>query len=232
MRTLYRGLLLLGCVVLATHSLGAQGSAKDDSWKSLKQVTHRRVYTFEDRERNCVRGQIVKVTEQGITFKRWTRTGIGNTTAGMDRAKLLRVMDGSYPHSFLYSGRSSWSDVQVLQGLPPGGSVELITRDGRRHQGQLADLSENHVTLRQREKAERIAKDDISRVYFVRYTPASDRAMYDAQEGFYFDPELWPYAMHIAPKISVLVYDSSMPEDDAPVACKNNPWLPAANLTQ
>jgi len=36
----------------------------------------------------------------------------------------------------------------------------------------------------------------------------------------FIDPTLWPYLLHIPPKIHVLLYDSSMPEDDSPVECK------------
>jgi hypothetical protein len=233
MRSSFSTVRFAGCVMIATQLVGAQEAKKGDSWENLTRVRHSPPYTFVDRERNCVVGGIVSVTDRDIAVERWgltaTRPPIIVT---MGRSSLLRVTDGWHSYDIVYSGRSSWSDVRGLQGIPGGEHVLLITKDAKRHKGRLADVSETHAKLMQGNKTVEITKDDVSRVYCFRYKPASASAIYNAQEMNFLDPELWPYMLHIAPKIPVLLYDSSMPEDNDPVVCKNNPWGVAPIRTQ
>ena len=224
MRTSFSAVTLAGCAMIAAQVVGAAESTKDDSWQNLKHVRHDRAYTFVDRERNCIAGETVAVTQHSITLKRWNATGTNSTTVTLDRPNLLRVTDGGQAYDVLYSGRSSWSDVQGTQGIPASEAVLLITKDGRRHRGKLAEVSENYAKLRQWNKTVGIPKNDVAQVYYLRYTPPSASAMYAAQEMFFLDPDLWPYMLGIAPKIPVLLYDSSMPENNDPVECKSNPW--------
>jgi len=216
----------VGCVVVASQLLSAAQSPKDDPWQNLGNLASNRAYTFIDRQRNCVAGEIMAVTELTITLKRWNLTWKNPSTVTLDRQKILRVTDGSQSYDLLYNGRSSWSDLQGLQGIPSGEAVVFATDDGKRHRGRLVEVSGNWVKLRQACTMIVIAKDHVSRVWYLRYKPASAGALYAAQEMVFLDPRLWPYMLHIAPKIWVLVYDSSEPEENGPVACRNNPWVP------
>ena len=110
-----------------------------------------------------------------------------------------------------------------MRGIPAGEEALLITKDARRHKGKLAEVSEKDVKLMQGNKTVGIAKDDVSRFYYLRSTPPSASAIYADEERFFIDPELWPYMLNIARKIPVLLYDSSMPGDNSPVNCKSDP---------
>jgi len=216
----------VGCGIIASQLLSAAQSPKDDPWQNLEHLAHNRAYTFIDRQRNCVAGQIVAVTELAITLKGWDPSRKHPNTITRDRRKVLRVIDGGKPYDLLYSGRSSWSDLSGFLGIPGGEAVVFVTNDGRRHRGRLAELSENCVKLKQGGTTTVIGKDHVSRVWYVRYKPPSAGTLYAAQEMVFLDPRLWPYMLHIAPKIWVLVYDSSETEENGPVACRNNPWIP------
>ena len=39
-----------------------------------------------------------------------------------------------------------------------------------------------------------------------------------------FDPELWPYLLHLEPPLWILFYDASAPQDDSRIVCKQDPW--------
>ncbi|PYV01281.1 MAG: hypothetical protein DMG26_13925, partial [Acidobacteria bacterium] len=67
MRTSFSAITLAGCAMIAAQVVGAAESTKDDSWQNLKHVRHDRAYTFVDRERNCIAGETVAVTQHSIT---------------------------------------------------------------------------------------------------------------------------------------------------------------------
>jgi hypothetical protein len=128
-------------------------------------------------------GEIVAVTEDSIALERRNTTGTNSTT--IDRSRVLRVIDGGQSYDILYSGRSSWSDVGGLQGIAAGEAVLLITKDARRPKVSWL-RSDKDAKLRQCNKMIAIPKADVSRVYYLRYTPASYSTMYAAQELFHF----------------------------------------------
>jgi hypothetical protein len=221
-------IILSGQLMLALQAPGATEPAQQDSWDNLNHVTHRRTYTFVDRGSNCVGGEIVTVTDRSVTLKRldW----LGGTrpkyvTLTIERPNVLRIEDGGDVIDVVYSGRSSWSELQGFQHLGSVEAVLLITKDGKRHKGKLVEVSDKQVKLAHSNKTSEITKAEVSQVYYIRSAPISDGAQYTVQEMGWIglvDPELWPYVLHIPPKISVLLYDSSMPEDDAPVECKTH----------
>jgi len=217
--------------MLAPQAPGAREPAKHDSWDNLNHVTHRRTYTLVDRERNCVGGEIVTVTDQSVTLKRldWQAgTRPKYVTLTIERPNVLRIEDGGDVIDVVYSGRSSWSELQGFQHLGSAEAVLLIAKDGKRHKGKLVEVSDKHVKLAHWNKISEIGKGEVSQVYYIRSAPISDGAQYTLQEMGWaglVDPELWPLMLHIPPKIPVLLYDSSMPEDDSPVECKTRvPW--------
>jgi hypothetical protein len=66
------------------------------------------------------------------------------------------------------------------------------------------------------------SKGNVAKVYYVREKPVGDFTQHSGEELFFFDPTLWPYLLRISPKISVLLYDSSRPESNAPIGCRNS----------
>jgi hypothetical protein len=198
-------------------SLRVLGATKADPWENLMRVTRHRAYTFVDRESNCVTGQILDVTERSVTIM---IPGAKSTT--IERKNALRVIDGHHLFDVIYSGKSSWSDVE---GLPPKTKeqVRVLTKDGREYEGKLVSTSDAEMTLIQTTGNMKLIKEDIAQVYYVRYKPLSEGAEHSAQEMFVVDPRLWPHFFNISARFPVLLYDSSIPEDDSPVQCKNKP---------
>lgn len=206
------GPALTVCLALSMRALGA---AKADPWENLMRVTKHRAYTFVDRESNCVTGKILNVTGQSVTIMSPEAKSIT-----IERKNALRVTDGRHVFDVVYSAKSSWSDVEAL---PPKTKeqVRVLTKDGREYEGNLVSVSETEMTLMQTTGNTKLVKEDIAQVYYVRYKPLSEGVEHSAQEMFFADPRFWPYFLNISAKISVRLYDSSVPEDDSPVQCKN-----------
>ncbi|MGB8494552.1 MAG: hypothetical protein WCE53_09155 [Candidatus Acidiferrum sp.] len=210
MRYAVGSILLVGSLMLATQACAA---ARDDAWENLRHVTRRRNYTVVDRQSKCAVGRILSVTDHSVTL-RTSQTA----TITVERANVLRVSDGPHTNDMVYSARSSWSDVQSI----PKNSREtarVVTKDGKEHEGKILEASEIHLILLLSGKRVELAKDDISRVEYVRYKPLSESGQFAAQEMYFVDPELWPYFLNIGVKMSVRLYDVSMPESNAPIHC-------------
>ena len=215
----------LGAIVLLVW-ISQLADARDDRWEALNHVTWHRTYTLVDREGKCNTGDIVAITEQSITLKclDWS-TGKSPTTSTVtiERQKVLRITDGPKVVDVIYTGKSSWADVEAMQHIGSSEAVLLITNDGRRHWGKLVRVADDGVKLKHWTKTTQIHKGDISQVYYVREKTLSDGAEYSAREMVFLDPRLWPYLLHIPPKVSVLLYDSSLPEDNSHVKCGDAP---------
>lgn len=225
-------LFLRACCLLV--SICASGETQDDSWQNLRQITRERYYTVLDRKANCVTGHIAGATDRGITLKL-----TDGTSATLDRENVLRVsVSHAAPYlpsrvqadvtrvlDVVFNDKSSWFD---LKGLAPqekignlGQSVTIVKTDGTKYEGRVLATSDTQLELDQPGGKLTIAKSDIAQVYYLRYKPLTDSEKYSAQEDFWIDPRLWPYYLHLAPKIPVRLYDSSLPEDNTPVRCEN-----------
>lgn len=215
-------ILLAACVALPSHVPGQ--SKKDDQWENLKQVTRHRTYLYIDRGLHCGSAKIDQVTEQALTLKR-----SDNTKITIDQQDLLRLGEwGMSAVGIIHSGRSSWSDVrnQRHSSKDPQKSARMrvVTLHGRSHEGQLIEVDNTHLALLDADNRIQLAKSDISKVYYLRIKPYSDRAEYVAEEAPLFwalDPEVLWYALDTT-RIPVLLYDSSVPEDDSAIECGND----------
>jgi hypothetical protein len=59
----------------------------------------------------------------------------------------------------------------------------------------------------------------------VRFKPVSEAHKYYAQEAYglqFLDPKAWQYLLRIDALMSVLLYDSTLPEDNSPLSCPAN----------
>jgi len=213
----------------------ASGATQDDSWQNLKHVTRERYYTVLDRKSNCVTGHIVAANDREITLKLPDAT-----TATFDRANVFRVSvsqaapyfpprvqaDVDRIRDIIYNDKSSWDDLQELAAIEkirrPGQEVKVVKADGNKYEGRLSAISDTQLELDRTGGKLTIAKADVAQVYYLRYKPLTDSEKYSAQEDFWIDPRLWPYYLHLVPKLPVRLYDSSRVEDDTPVRCKND----------
>jgi hypothetical protein len=190
---------------------GATASPAANEWDNLKQVTHRRSYGFALRDGTCVTGKIVSVAVESVKINQ-------PSAATLERSDLVRVSDGEHVYDVVYSARSSWSDVA---GIPPNARsyLRVLTKDGSQHEGAAAQVGDSGITLDKKGKPEKIQKSDVARIYYVRLKPMSDSARFSDQETFPLNPELWPYYWNIGVHMPVLLYDSSVPEDNSKIVC-------------
>jgi len=213
---------LAALLMVLSGPISAQNSSnpmpRDDSWANLKHITHRRSYLVVDRELNCAYGTITGVTSGSLTLK----TDSTSTRITIERPKILRIMEGPTGEATVYSGKSSWSEIKTLS---PQVQVQIVTKQGDQRTGKLFTANDMGMSILLSGKQVEFVKGELARVYVVRNKPLSDGAEFASRElfdGFVF-PELWPYILKLPPKISVLIYDSSLPEDNGSTRCKNDP---------
>ena len=227
------GLFLTACYLTVSFCASAAGA--DDSWNNLKHVTAERYYTVVDRKSNCITGHIVKADDHEFTLKLPNQT-----SATFDRVNVLRVSvsqaapyfpprlqaDVSRVYDVIYNDKSSWSDLKGVAGQEKfgvsGQEVKVVKTDGKTYEGRLSTISETQLELDGRSGKLEIAKADVAQVFNLRPKPLTDSEKYSAQEDFWVDPRLWPYYLHLVPRLPVRLYDSSLPEDDTPVRCETD----------
>jgi hypothetical protein len=103
--------------------------------------------------------------------------------------------------------------------------VLVLTRDDKRHKGKIVKVDEHSVVMAYWGRREKLRKEEISEVYYIREAPLSAGAEYAAQEALFIVPELWSYVLHIPPKIRVRVFDASQPENDSAMGCPDRGWF-------
>jgi preprotein translocase subunit YajC len=217
-------------------SIYAPAATQDDSWQNLRHLTRERYYTILDRKSNCVTGHIAAATDHVITLEL-----TDGTSATFERANVLRVSvsqaapylpsrvqaDIASVRDIVYNDKSSWRDLKGLAAQEKTGilgqSVTIVKSDGGEYEGRVLAISDAQLELDRPDGKLAIAKANVAQVYYLRYKPLTDSEKYSAQEDFWIDPRLWPYYLHLAPKVPVRLYDSSQVEDDSPVACQNAP---------
>jgi len=226
-------LFLTACYLTVLFCTAAAGA--DDSWNNLKHVTPERYYTVVDRKSNCITGHIVKADDHEFTLKLPNQT-----SATVDRANVLRVSvsqaapylpprvqaDVGRVYDVIYNDKSSWSDLKGVAGQEKfgvaGQEVKVVKTDGKTYEGRLSTISETQLEIDRTGGKLEIAKGDVAQVYYLRPKPLTDSEKYSAQEDFWVDPRLWPYYLHLVPRLPVRLYDSSLPEDNAPVRCETD----------
>jgi hypothetical protein len=196
------------------------GRVQDNQWKNLMKADRGRSYAFVTHELRCAEGTIVAVTKQTVTLKR-----LDGTSVSIARQDLLRFGDQKIgPIGTIYSSRSSWLDVNELPHNSKGGEeIQVVMFDGKKHHGELADVQDNSLTLLHAGHSVQFAKIDISQISRIKFKPMSKNAEYANNELFVFkifDPELWLY--YFNGRVSVLLNDSRMKEDDSAISCKQD----------
>lgn len=219
--------LVLGQLMMAPGVLHAQNK---DRWQVLVDAAHHTTYLVVDRNQECFSGSIVAINDHDLTVNfESEQVSHGNPyrKRSLARAHILRVEDGrGRPIDVVYSGRNSWFDVLALQKIASDESVYVLTKAGAHYKGKLLSTSSTMLSVGRQGKATQIARDRVSRVYYVREKPMTDGMIYSCQELTFLaflDPRLIPYILHIPPKTSVPLYDAARPEDDTPYSCKRRP---------
>ena len=211
---------ILAFTVLATSVFAPAKSPLDDSWLVLNEITHKRSYMIETRDRKCVWGTIAGVTADHVTAKVHIPGSSGSPdTVVFPRDEVLRVTSGRPAY---YSGRSSWSDVRSLQ-VKGRERLRIVTTAGKSYQVKPPyAASDEGIALQILGKSTKVSKSEIAKVYHVVTKPLTDFGEYSLDElgpMIIFDPVWYVYGFHLEPYVSVLLYDASEPEDNSSLQC-------------
>lgn len=197
-----------------------EGASVSDPWHVLNTVTRDTTYVFWQVDGACTTAKISSVDDHSVRLI----LDSGNQTGGsrlrvIERRNLVRITDLSDDiHHLVYSGRSSWVDIQQLQPLKDAEELLTFKADGRTLNSKSLDVAPNATVFRGSRKTS-LLKSDVKAVYYVRLKPLTSNQEFLVEEGAtYFDPKLWFRGAFLG-KIRVLVYDSSKPEDDSALKC-------------
>jgi hypothetical protein len=191
-------------LVVCTCSAKAE-PASDNSWKNLSHTIKEASYTVAMRDGRCVTGHIQKFDQTTLT--------VGSSK--LDRKDVIRIGESVADHDPIYSGRSSWLDLQRSEpNQYERIDLELKNRMTRKCR---------HFSATEEEAVcggLRIGKFEVARGYYVRLAPATEWEHYVARENvLLLAPRTWfDYALF--PKIAVLLYDEALPQENGNVTCK------------
>ena len=179
----------------------------------LGQVTHSATLTFFLRDGSCVFGTIAKADAKILTVN-----PASGKPVSIKRDDLLQVSQGG---ALLFSARSSWSDV----ASSPVNSQEAFLirlKNGRKIIGKPIKVTPDTIDLEHGFAKTVYPKPNIATVTYLRVKPETDNLDYLSQEApflLFFDPEFYSRTMRLEGRIPVLLYDSSLPENDTALQC-------------
>lgn len=130
------------------------------------------------------------------------------------KPQIVRISTGETPdvHTAVFSGRSSWADVEALQSTPYYSNLMLVTKDERRFRGVLIGVSAEQITLTVDGKEMRFAKEFLARVLLTGKKPAYER------NELHWNP-LSLSKKIIAPMQPVPLYEVTLQEDNSSLGC-------------
>ena len=207
----------IGLIVLLTSSSLV---AQEDPWVELARIARGNYYNFALRDKTCLYGPLKAVSPESIEVDiSPTAPSIGPQIVKVNRAEVVQVQG---PTGILYSGRSSWADVQgVSAAIGLRESLCVALKSGRSVCGKPVAVTDAMLSLKGG-GAKAIQKADVATVSYVRIKPISAGSAWFAQEAgllALFDPHEWPYILGIGVHMRVLIYSSAMAEDDSSVEC-------------
>jgi len=195
--------IILGLAVLGAAEL-------DDGWLNMKRVTRDRPYAVLLRNSHCIRGGLLRVSEDALVLQ--IQPG---RELVIERSQVLAVADYSHyspnDYALVFSGRSSWSDVKDV-GLRGSEYLSVITKHSQQQRWSNPTVSDDSITGEGRA----ISKTDVRFVYYYRFKPLTLEEEYlDLERADLFAPRLWFHGALLG-KIAVLLYDSTVQEDNSP----------------
>jgi hypothetical protein len=208
---------LICCTAIAPR---LEAGPKEDAWRNLTHITRARNYTVALHGGACYLGEVVSLNHLSVALQ--TMNG---KTVTILREDVLRFGEEIAIDETVYSGRSSWLDVEQLP-LNSKEHTRVEMKDGKSHEGKLIKSTANGVTMIESGRRVELMKQDISTVYFVRLRPWSASEEFRMREDFIFfvfNPKFWSMELNAGPKIPVLLYDASVTEDDTPFKCNGLP---------
>ena len=139
----------------------------------------------------------------------------------LSRSDLVRVADGPLLEDVVYSGRSSWEDIRFVP-KSPGERFKLVLKSNETVAARPLGTSKTDITVRSILGKQIVQRADIAQVIYLRLKPLSFRNDYLIRESSYMVfvlPVFWQYVLKLGVDLPVLLYDSSIPQDDRKLAC-------------
>lgn len=195
----FAALLFVAC---ATNG----ASESDESWKNLGRTIKESDYTVATRDGHCVTGHVESFDEKSVTIK----------SVRLDRKDVIRVGDGTgtADHDPIYSGRSSWADLQHAEPNKYE-HIRLHFKSGVTRNYHTFSASVEQATC----DGAPTGKLEVARGYYVRLAPTSEWEHHVLRENIsLLAPRLW-FNLAFFPRITVLLYDAALPEENFKVAC-------------
>ena len=180
-------------VLIAAAALPARSASPESPWEALKHLSKHRVYTVLNRDGSCFSGAFVSISDNVISLNQ-------------------RQFNRSDVHTAVYSGRSSWADLEALQSPPYYSSLMVITTDERQFTGPLIGVASDQLTLMVEGKEMRFAKEFLARVFLTGKKPAFE------QSGLHWNPLDLPKKV-MAPMQPIPLYEVSAREDNSKLEC-------------
>jgi hypothetical protein len=193
----------------------------EETWQNLKRMRRDREYTVVLRNGSCLTGRVEEVDDSVLKLSAagdQQARNTGSQTIKGARADILRVTDNRSgdPHGAIYSGRSSWADVRASRPYEKSEWLKIVDKKGKEQTCKSPQVVEDGLKCGNVE----ISKKEIARVYYVRLKPASDWLEYASREGVgWLDARTW-FNYALLGRIDVLLFDSALPEDNQPKACR------------
>jgi hypothetical protein len=171
------------------------------------------------RNGTCVTGKIQSVNPDSMLV---VNSNEGSSTVRYSKARVtrldvLQIKDGLKQCDILYSARSSWSDVQSV----PSSSREYLSvtlKSGSSIEGKPTSATDSQLSIKKFNAVSDIAKTDIAFVHYIRIKPAPADLVREFPAEF-FDPRIWPYILNVGVHMQVLLYDSTLVEDNSVLQC-------------
>jgi hypothetical protein len=187
-------------------------AAAGDGWNNLKRVTRDRLYAVILRDGRCKYGTLSSVGEQTIILD--TDSGLGVL---IKRSQIARVSDNLIAPGLeaVFSARSSWLDVKTT--APKGTEyLHIVSKGGDEWKWKRPVISDGSISF----EGITIGKADVRYVFYVRSKPLTIYEEYLHEPGFKWLASIPWVGNLMADKISVLLYDSDLAEDNSPMACR------------
>ena len=171
-------------------------------------------FTFMKKDRTCVTGLIAKIDPGSVTIQPSQAPPLT-----LERVDLLQVTQND---SALFSGRSSWRDVEAVHLLPRE-SFLLSLRSGKTITARpLRVTDDGMIFKRDVWFTQLLPKNQIQVVAYLRVKPNSKVFDYFTQEApalLFFYPEYYDRLSGLEGRIPVRLYDAVMPQNDSTLTC-------------
>ena len=196
------------CAAVAMFiGFAARGESElDKSWSNLGHTIKESSYSAAIRDGRCLTGRIDSFDNDSVTIGR----------RRIERKDVVRIGDGSSleDHDLIFSGRSSWSDLQRAEPNKYE-HIRIDLRNGGSQNCRAFSAKDDQATCDgvQAEKAE------VARGYYVRLAQATEWEHHVMRENVPFlAPRTW-FNLAFFPRIAVLLYNAASAEESTKIEC-------------